>query len=325
MVSTTAAGPVPAAAQNAEHADLTTNSVLVVLAFSKPGTKRKVEAGQVEVDADKDSISVAKEILQSKELKDIAQFDTAVRSYVMKRSVPAYGVLKAGVYRLPLGLVEEVDAHLLTLREERDALIEKFVAAYPGHVEEARAHLRSLYDPSDYPSTDQIGLAFKFEYRYLAFGVPERLSAVLLQREREKAAADVSSEVEEIKQVLRLSFAELIEHAANRLKLGEVGEDGKAKKLVFRDSLVTNLEEFFKYFGERNLVGDDDLAGLVERAKRVLKDVGPQGLRDDETLRARVAATLAGIRAEMDRNLLIKPSRKFALKTVKESAAQVTE
>ena len=288
--------------------DLAANSVMLVLRLGRLGNRRKVSTSMVEVDADPDAVHVGKELLESPELKAVTTEDNALRMWVYARSLPSYGTLRDGVYRLPLALVDQVDEELEAFRQRRQALIDKFLDRYPAMVNEAVDRLRSLYNPMDYPHLDQVAARFSFQYRYLAFGTPDMLSARLLARERSKAAAEVASEVEEIKLALRSSFAELVYHAADRLR---VGPDGK--KMVFRDSLVKKLEEFLTYFNQRNIVDDGELAGLVERARAVMHGLAPQELRDNDSLREQVQHTMQVIKDTMDGSLMLKPARRLIL------------
>ena len=291
--------------------DINASSVLLALRIGRPGNRRRVNPSLIEVDADKDALSVGKELLDSRELKAVATFDGGVRQWLYGRSLPAYGVLKAGVYRLPMTLIEEVDARLAEVVVERDALIDAFMATYPDtpeRLDRVRARLRALFNPDDYPAPDEVRGAFTFDYRYLELGIPGSLSAPLLAREREKAAARLTREVDQIKLALRASFAELVSHAAERL---QVQPDGK--KNVFRDSLIRNMEEFCRYFGDRNIVHDQELAALVEQAQRVIRGVDADGLRNNDGLRAEVGRTMGQIKATMDKNLMLEPSRRLLM------------
>ena len=296
----------------AQNTDLNQNSVLLLLRLYRLGTRRKVDSTMVEVDADKEAIVVNKELLESAELEAIKSFDGHIHRYLYARSLPTFGVLRTSAYRLPLGLVEEVDARLLQLRSERMNLIESFLAVYDAQAAEAQKRLRKLYNPGDYPTKDQVAQTFGFEYRYMTLGVPQSLSAALIAREQEKALADVTNEVEEIKLALRTSFYRLVEHAADRLR---VGLDGK--KMVFRDSLVQNLGDFLAYFGQRNIVGDQDMATLVERARIAMQPVAdPNSLRDNADLRSAVQLTMQQIKELMDQQLMLRPKRKLILEEV---------
>jgi len=283
------------------------NSILLVVRLSKPGNRRKAPSGLVTVDADREAITVSKELLDCPELAAIATLDGKVRNWVYARSLPS-GILREGVYRLPLALVDEVDRGLEEFQGWRKDAIEAFLAVYPQKVQEARGRLRALYDARDYPPEEALREAFDLQWRYLAVDVPQSLNAALMRREREKAAQDVRAEVDEIRLALRMSFAELVQHAADRLA---PGQDGKPR--VFRDSLVKNMEEFLQYFSARNLTQDGELASLVERARGVLHGVTPDDLRAHDGLRRDIQKTMAGIKAAMDEGTMLKPSRRFFL------------
>jgi SOS response regulatory protein OraA/RecX len=262
----------------------------------------------VTVDADPDALYIGKELLESKQLKAISSLDDSTRHWLYARALPSFGTLRDGVYRLPLALVDQIDEGLEEFQKRRQRLINQFGVRYPELVNAARIRLRALYNPGDYPPVDQVLTRFTFAYRYLSFMTPESLSVQLLARERVKAAAEVASEVEEIKLALRASFAELINHATERL-----GSRPDGKKQVFRDSLVANLEEFFTYFQARNLVNDQELAELVERARSVMQGVAAEELRSNDLMRGIVRERMEQIKGEMDRNLMVRPSRRLIL------------
>lgn len=290
--------------------DLNESSILLLMRFSKPGNRRKVSSGMVEVDADKTAISVGKELLDSKELTDINSFDGMVRRWVYARSLPS-GVLKEGVYRLPLTLVDEVDNNLKVFSGQRGDLVNVFLDVYPIKVEEARSRLRILYDASDYPPVDEVGAAFDFQWRYLALGIPENISSVLIKEQRQKAAQDLETEMDEIRLALRTAFADLVSHAAAALT---TGPDNKPK--IFRDSLVKNLDQFFQYFEARNLTQDKDLENLVEQARSIMEGVSPEDLRTDLNLRQTVQQTMTQVKDAINANVMLKPSRRFSLSPV---------
>jgi hypothetical protein len=54
---------------------------------------------------------------------------------------------------------------------------------------------------------------------------------------------------------------------------------------VFRNTAVTNLQEFFGRFASLNLHSDAQLDELVERARRLVGGVPPQAVRGDDGLR----------------------------------------
>ena len=292
-----------------EGVDMSQTSIMLTLQLAKAGNRKRVSSNRVEVDADKDAISVSKELLDSPQYEDIRSFDGMIRKWVYVRALPAVG-LRTGTYRIPIALLEEVDTKLGEFDAERAALVDKFCNVYQDQVAEAQDRLRELYDERDYPPVGAVQDAFTFEYRYVSFAVPQALKSIsidLLRREQEKARLDVQSEAEEIKDALRASFAELLDHAVSRLAV----KDGKP--LIFRDSMIGNIEQFLEYFGQRNVVGDFQLEELVTKARAAMTGVEKaQDLRDNGALRGRVRSALGEIKKTMDDNVMVKPGRRIS-------------
>lgn len=290
--------------------DLNKNSILLIVRLSKPGNRRKVPSGMVQVDADESAVLVSKELLDCPEMAAIATLDGEIRRWIYLRCLPS-GVLKEGVYRLPLVLVDEVNGKLESFAEERNFKIEQFLDVYPQKVIEAHNRLRSLYDPSDYPPVPQLRKAFDFQYRYVTMDIPQNLSNALVEQEREKAKKDVEAEVDEIRLALRTAFADLVSHATNALT---IGTDNKPK--VFRDTLVTNMQQFFNYFDARNLTNDTELAELVEQARCIMQGVTPDTLRTNMSVRQQVQQTMKQVKSTISASVMLKPSRRFTLDPV---------
>jgi len=84
-------------------------------------------------------------------------------------------------------------------------------------------------------------------------------------------------------------------------------EDGQPK--VFRDSAVENLHEFFERFRHLNVRSNANLDDLVNRAQRIVRNVEPQQLRDNQQLRQQVATQLSSVEAVLDGLLVDRPRR----------------
>ena len=311
-----------------EAPNLNQSTVMLALRLGKPGNRRKVPKAYVgppgsesivEVDADNEAVSMSKELLASPELKAVNDHDRSFKRWLSLRAFPTTGALRDGVYRLPIKLIEEVEERITAFTDHRQAMVDVFMAVYDQQAfVMAPGRLRSLYEESDYKESKHVKEQFTVEYRYYIFDLPKGvLSKSLMQKERAKARAkaraEITTEAEEIKQAMRQGFEDLLDHAVDRL-----GQDNNGNKLVFRDSLVTNLTEFFQYFGDRNVVGDTDLSELVTRARRVMTDVTPEALRTNPDVRSKVRGTLNRVKTAMENNLMVKPSRKIIVAPKKE-------
>jgi len=128
-----------------------------------------------------------------------------------------------GIHLLPLAALEQVEQRLRQFAVDRAELVKAFLAVYPSLCVDAAKRLRALYNPTDYPSGEDVAREFEFSWQYVSFGVPDQLKGIsqeVWEQEREKAAQRMAEASSEIQQVLRETMAKLIQHMADRLKTG---------------------------------------------------------------------------------------------------------
>jgi hypothetical protein len=290
-------------------AGIMAKAVCLLVELRRLGNSRRTPSGSVVTDADRDMFRVNKSLLDSPELKKIAQLDGEMRRYVASRCLPS--MFKTGVYLLPNGLIEEVDARIEKFAVERAELVEDFCKVYDAQKSAAADKLKSMYNPADYAaSAEEVRAAFSVRTQYVAFDTPGTLRDIkraIFEREAGKAAAQWTEALAECRQVLRAELASLIDHALDRLT---PGADGKPR--VFRDSLIKNLDEFFSTFNARNSIGEDaDLDALVAQARTILGGVSPDELRKSDAARSDVLSRLAQVKGQLDTMIVEKPSRGF--------------
>jgi hypothetical protein len=101
-------------------------------------------------------------------------------------------------------------------------------------------------------------------------------------------------------------FAKLVSHLTERLR-DEVG----GERRIFRDTVVTNLTEFFGRFQRLNVRSNQDLDALVARAQDLVREVRPQDLRDNHSLRQHVAGEMAVVQSQLDGMIVERPRRQL--------------
>lgn len=285
--------------------DLAQRTVCVKVRLGRLGNTRKVSNSQVEVDTDKSLIRVSKHLLDSRELRALANFDGEIRRFLYDTCLP----FEAGIHLCPLALLERMEAKLREFAARRKEVVAAFLTAYSALCQDAAKRLRSLYNPADYPPIEYVEQQFTFQWQYISFGVPEQLreiSTKIWQEERDKAAQMMAEAGDEIQHVLRAAMAELVKHMRDRLKDGPDG-----KPLRFKESTVSNLIEFLGTFDFRNVSDDEELKVLVERARTILGGVDAEALRTTADLRGKVQQEMADLAAELDTMIVKKPGRKF--------------
>ncbi len=300
-----AAMPVPLIEVQNMGQDLAQKTVCVKVRLGRLGNSRKVSNSQVEVDTDKSLIRVSKHLLDSKELRTIANFDGEIRRYLYDTCLP----FETGIHLCPFALLEQMEGRLREFAVGRQGLVEAFLTAYSGLSQEAAKRLRSLYNPADYPPLEHVAQQFTFTWQYISFGVPDQLREIstrIWQDEREKAAQVMAEAGREIQQVLRTAMAELVKHMRDRLKDGPDG-----KPLRFKETTVSNLVAFLGSFDFRNVTDDTELKALVDKAREMLVGVSADDLRTTAAVRAKVQQGMADLAAELDTMIVKMPVRKF--------------
>lgn len=223
--------------------------------------------------------------------------------------------IKEGLFVLKNELVEsfedELEKAAKTLREEYIPLIEMEYDAMKDRAKDTpvkEGGLGPLYKETDYTDAQKFANMFGLEWQWLALGVPEDLPAKLREKAAEKLESQFAEAAEEVKNALRVSFQELIAHATDKLTV-KPGE----KAPTFRDSLIGNIAQFCEVFEARNLMSDDALQSLVGQAKQVLTGMEPDKLRKEADVRVEAARAFATIQAELDKMIVLKPTRQFDL------------
>ena len=308
----------PADRQAAPPVNLFDKSLLLSVSIGLPGNRRKVPSDAVSVDADAEWIGVSKQLLESKEYSAVRQAAKAINAFARSKALNYRSVrdsklrrfIKSGVYFIPLELVAMVDDVLTALKTEFHSAKDAFLAVYPERREEARSRLRGLYDESDYPSTDELAKLFYVETSYLTISTPQSLQRVradIFKREQEQAAEQWANATDEIRDLLRAAFKELVDYMADRL--GGSGSAPDAPKKVFSGKRLEKVQEFIAEFGARNITGDDQLAQLVQQAKDILGGADVAAIRGDAATRESIASGFAAVKATLDTMLTTAPSR----------------
>ena len=171
----------------------------------------------------------------------------------------------------------------------------------------ARQRLGRLFNATDYPDT-LVGL-FDMSWEFPAVEPPEylrQLNPALYEAECARVQARFEDAVQLAEGAFIEELSQLVGHLGERLAGGESGPPK-----VFRDSAVENLREFFERFRSLNVRSNAQLDELVSRCQQVVGGVVPQQLREDTSLRQRVAQQLSGVSAVLDGLLVDRPRRRI--------------
>jgi hypothetical protein len=301
----TIAGPTPAQRLRATMA-------AARVAFTWMGTQKTLTADQIAqaagtFDAEAKSLSAGKKLLDTRHPAFRAV--TAIRTKVVDTwkglSLP---YPEPGVRLLRQDKVGEFAALMADFQVELDDAVRNLDRCYGELKAAAAERLGSLYNPADYPET-LVGL-FGVQWDFPSFEPPDYLRLLcpaIFEQERARVAARFDEAVQLAEAAFLEEFARLVAHLCDRI--GGRGEDGGP--LVFRDTAVDNLSEFFGRFRDLNVRSNEQLDALVERAQRAVRGVAAQDLRDSPPLRQQVAAQLSQVQAALDGLLVERPRRRI--------------
>jgi len=284
------------------------NSSVLSVSKNKPGFRKKVSTQRIEIDADKDLISVSANLLESSTLEEIRKLDGSIDQYLNPTRPGACTlecqILKNGMYTHPNSTLPRTVERLKEFAAERDLLARRFCyEEYWTEIAKMVDKLRSNYSPDNYPSPDQVYAKFGIYWQVFEINAPTSLQSVdarLFDEEQKKQSIRISDLRDEFQTSMRNIMAELVGHMADSLA------DPKKK---YYDTTTTKLLDFVTGFSDRNLVSDVELASLVEKAKGILSGVTTDDLRKNPTIRKDVSLSMAEIKASLDMMIEATPIR----------------
>jgi hypothetical protein len=255
-------------------------------------------------------LSAAKKLLDTSHpaFRAVSAIKSQTVAFWREHSLP---YVEAGVRLVRRQDVDLMENHLRHAQGELREAVNQLDQCYGQLITQAREHLGDLFDASDY----SVSLSDEFEltWDYPATEPPDYLQSVAPEV-YEAECRRVRERFDEAVQIAESTFAEelsqLVSHLASRLS-GD--DDGKPK--IFRDTAITNLREFFDRFEKLNINSDEQLEQLVARARGLLGGVRPEELREQESLRQRIASGLVRVEASLDGYLAERPRRNILRRT----------
>jgi hypothetical protein len=200
---------------------------------------------------------------------------------------------------LPMSNFVDYKKQLGELEANYEALVDKFIVAYPNLVSAAAFQLGTLFDRNEYP--DERSLKRKFKFTYSFFPVPTAGDFRIDINEEAKAEimANCNNAYEDrLNNAMREAWSRLHECLSRMSERLTDNADGSRK--IFRDSLVENGVELVTMLKHLNITQDPKL----EQARRDLQSaIGAHdldSLRDNSNAREAVKMRVDSILSKFD-------------------------
>lgn len=251
-------------------------------------------------------ISAAKKLLDTRDehFQAVTSIRHQIQSYWRNLSLP---YPEPGLRLVRQDQVEPFNQQMHEYQAQLEEAVHRLDQRLEGLKAAARERLGSLFNPADYPNSLR-GL-FLVEWDFPSVEPPEyllRLNPELYQQEKARITARFEEAVRLAEEAFTAELAKLVDHLVERL-----GSDADGTKKVFRDTAITNLNEFFGQFKGLNVHSSADLDRLVETAQRAVAGIEPQAVRDSDSLRQHVSTQLSAVAASLDQMLVDQPRRRI--------------
>ena len=182
--------------------------------------------------------------------------------------------------------IPEIDELAAKTETELAVKVAAFLEAWPAAIEEAKGSLGQLFNPQDYRAAEAMKNFFRFDYDWMAFGVPDELKQ-FDERIYAKAKAKAEKAWKEIESngvlLLRQSISDLVAGLVESLTPKENGEKRK-----FYSSSVTKIVDFIETFRRRNICKDIELDAEVTKLEALVSGIDIKAMSSDVKLRESV-------------------------------------
>jgi len=271
------------------------------------GITRKLGQNEYTTDANKDRTRASKTILVGPEYKAIKDLDVEIYRFVRNNTLPS--TLDRGMHVVMNDNAEAFDKAMCEFSERRKPLVRAFVDAFERLISRDMVELGTTFNQQDYGTPEQVMNSFAFGWSFVSLDVPQSLQALsedMYNRAKEGMEANYVQAEAVMRDILRAEMQDLVTHLIGRLGTREDG-----KKAIFRDSMVSNFQEFFDSFKKRNITNDEELSKLVEQAQALLSGVDPESLREQDTVRDRVKSSFEDLKQSLDSMIVVTTNRQI--------------
>ena len=199
-----------------------------------------------------------------------------------------------GLRLLPMSNFISYKQNLVTLEQNYQALVDKFIVAYPNLVSAAAFQLGDLFDRNEYPDVEVVAKKFKFRVNYL----PVPMAGDFRVDINEEAKAEIIQSCEGL-------YAERLGNAMKDawtrlheclLRMSErLADDDKGDRKRIHDTVIDNAVELTELLKHFNLTGDSNMETARIELMHAIKNHDADDLRESHLAREAVKTKVDAI------------------------------
>jgi len=280
---------------------IASSAMLVELSIST-WTARKLDK-KVSTQVDLDNGAKTKVVNANKNLMagtgvldTIVKYAANARAWHLSQTLPW---TDNGSRLLPMSNFMNYKKQLGELETNYEALVDKFIVAYPNLVSAAAFQLGTLFDRNEYPDENSLKKKFKFTYSFFPVPTAGDFRIDINEEAKAEIMANCNSAYEDrLNNAMREAWSRLHDCLSRMSERLTDNADGSRK--IFRDSLVENGVELVTMLKHLNITQDPKL----ELARRELQvAIGAHdldSLRDNSNAREAVKMRVDSILSKFD-------------------------
>jgi len=217
--------------------------------------------------------------------KKIADYGARARLYHNQTTLPWSD---KGSRLLPTSLFMEYKQNMNTIERNMNAMIQDFFDSYDDLVLDAKLHLGSLFNASDYPSIDSLKDKFGFKLVFSPLPESNDFRLDIPQMDMQELASKYESAFNDrLNDAMRENWDKLhktLTHLSE--KLTETEDENSVKR--YHDSLVTNATELCGLLTHLNITKDPKLEEARRSLELTMLGVGIEDIKDSPVVRSNV-------------------------------------
>jgi hypothetical protein len=207
---------------------------------------------------------------------------------------------------LPTKLFKDHTEEMQRYQEEQIDLKRQLKARYPEIIANAKVVLGNSFKNEDYPPVDELLEKFYFDINYHKIADPDSDFRIKLQEEDKESIRESMRDLHArtLKKAHRDLWGrchEVVSTMAERLGKEERG--GETKNKIFKDTLVSNVEDLCTLLDSLNITNDPDLAMIGQEIRHSIVGTNPGDLRKSEEVREEVKNHAERIQEEIEEKM----------------------
>ena len=265
---------------------IASSAMLVELSIST-WTARKLDK-KVSTQVDLDNGAKTKVVNANKNLMagtgvldTIVKYAANARAWHISQTLPW---TDNGSRLLPMSNFVNYKKQLGELETNYEALVDKFIIAYPNLVSAAAFQLGTLFDRNEYPHEDALRKKFKFTYSFFPVPTAGDFRIDINEEAKAEIIANCNSAYQDrLNNAMREAWSRLHDCLSRMSERLTDNADGSRK--IFRDSLVENGVELVDMLKHLNITKDPSLEQARRELELAIAHHSLDSLRDNSNAR----------------------------------------